>query len=159
MKTFISILTTPFKRNFTSYEGVRPIQIYLLRLVFILTFTFVGMDSWTAILTHEGEWKPLNAVAFSVWAAYSTLSVFGILKPLKMLPIIAFQIFYKTLWLMIVAYPLWIAGVLRESPVYELAFAFSWVILPIVAMPWSYFFRLFFTRSQSSAITSQIIIR
>jgi hypothetical protein len=143
MKTAMTFFSNLFDRDYHRYEGVRPIQIYLLRLVFTLTFLFVGMDSWSTIVSHEGEWKPLSAVAFSVWAAYSTLSVLGIMKPLKMLPIIAFQIFYKTIWLIIVAYPLWSSGTLHGSDIEPMTKAFLWILLPIVAMPWAYFFRSF----------------
>ena len=142
-----AFITRLFVRDFSHYEGVRPIQIYLLRLVFALTFLFIGMFSWTTIATHEGGWKPVNAVAFSVWAAYSALSFFGILKPLKMLPIIALQVFYKIIWLTIVAYPLWASGKLAGSDAEQMAKDFMWVILPIVAMPWRYFFGSFFGRS------------
>lgn len=133
-------------RDYHNYEGVRPIQIYLLRLVFGLTFVFIGMFSWTTILSFDGQWKPVNAVAFSMWAAYSTLSILGIINPLRMLPIIALQIFYKVLWLAIVAYPLWIRDELAGSDAEQMAKDFMWIVLPIVAMPWGYFFRSFFVK-------------
>lgn len=139
--TFFSRLLS---RDYKNYEGVRPIQIYLLRLVFTLTFVFIGMFSWTTIINFEGQWKPVNAVAFCMWAAYSTMSILGIIKPLKMLPIIALQIFYKSLWLSIVAYPLWVTGKLAGSGAEEMARDFMWIVLPIIAMPWGYFFRSFF---------------
>jgi len=40
-----------------------------------------------------------------------------------------------------VAYPLWIKNELAGSPAGEMANVFIWVVLPIVAMPWRYFFR------------------
>ena len=142
----LAFITRLFARDFTNYEGVRPIEIYLLRLIFALTFVFIGSFSWTTIATYEGEWKPVNAVAFSVWAAYSALSLLGILKPLKMLPIIALQMFYKIIWLVIVAYPLWTTGKLIGSDAEQMTKDFMWVILPIVAMPWRYFFGSFFRK-------------
>ena len=147
MKNAMTFFSNLFVRDYNRYDGVRPIKIYLLRLVFTLTFVFVGMDSWSTILRHNGDWKPLDAVAFSVWAAYSTLSVLGIFKPLKMLPLIAFQVFYKTVWLAIVAYPLWRSGTLIGSGVEQMVKAFMWIPLPIVAMPWGYFFVSFFRKS------------
>lgn len=143
------IITKLFARDFTNCDGVRPVQVYLLRLVFTLTFLFIGTFSWTTIIGHEGEWKPINAVAFSVWSAYSGLSFLGILKPLKMLPIIGLQIFYKVIWLTIVAYPLWRSGELVGSDAEQMTRDFMWVVLPIVAMPWRYFFRSFFDRKPS----------
>ena len=124
----------------TKYEGVRPIHIYLLRLLYILMFFVLGKDTWTQILTHKGPWDPTNAVVWCVWTAFATLAGIGIIRPLKMLPIILLEIFYKVLWLVLVAYPLWSKGTLAGSPAEGIASAFSWVILPIVAVPWGYVF-------------------
>jgi hypothetical protein len=122
------------------YEGVRRINIYLLRLVFILMFFVLGRDTWTHILNHRGLWEPINAVAWCLWTAFATLAGLGIIRPLKMLPILLLEIFYKVLWLIIVAYPLWSTGTLVGSPAEDITAAFLWVILPIVAVPWGYVF-------------------
>jgi len=128
-----------FQRD-DQYEGVRPINIYLLRLVFILMFFVLGKDTWTHVLSHRGPWEPVNAVAWSVWTAFATLAGLGIIRPLKMLPILLLEIFYKVLWLILVAYPLWSQGKLAGSPAEDITSGFLWVILPIVAVPWSYVF-------------------
>jgi hypothetical protein len=122
------------------YEGVRPIHIYLLRLVYILMFFVLGKETWTQILTHKGPWDPTSAVAWCVWTAFATLAGLGIIRPLKMLPILLLEIFYKVLWLVIVAYPLWSKGKLQGSSAEDITSAFSWVILPIVGVPWGYVF-------------------
>ncbi len=87
------------------YEGVRPINIYLLRLLYILMFFVLGKETWTHILTHQGPWDPIDAVAWCVWTAFAMLAGLGIIRPLKMLPIVLLEIFYKLLWLGLVAYP------------------------------------------------------
>ena len=129
----------PFRPS-TKYDSVRPINIYLLRLLYILMFFVLGQMTWTHILTHKGPWDPTNAVAWCVWTAFATLAGLGILRPLKFLPIILLEIFYKVLWLVVVAYPLWSRGTLAASPAADITTQFLWVILPIVAMPWGYAF-------------------
>ena len=120
------------------YDGVRPLHIYLLRLVFGLMFFVLGKDTWTHILSHRGAWEPQNAMEWCVWTAFATLAGLGLLHPLKMLPILLLEIFYKVLWLILVAYPLWSAGRLVGSPAEGTTSAFLWVALPIVAVPWGY---------------------
>ena len=127
------------------YEGVYKINIYLLRLLYLLVVIFVARDSWTVILTHQGSWDYLQAVAYCVWAAYATLSIVGLIHPLKMLPIVFFEIFYKSIWLIIVAYPLWAKNQLVGSPAEQLTYAFLWLPLPILAVPWGYAFRTYFS--------------
>lgn len=129
-----------FKPDFEHYEGVRPINIYLLRLVFALTFLFVGMDSWTSIINHTGSWDYVKAAAFCVWAAYLAISFLGLINPLKFLPLVLFMIFYKVIWLVVVAYPLWRTNQLTGSPAEEMTYSFLWVALPIIAVPWKYVF-------------------
>jgi hypothetical protein len=122
------------------YEGVRPINIYLLRLLYILMFFVLGKETWTHIFTHQGPWDPFDAVAWCVWTAFASLAGLGIIHPLKMLPMILLEIFYKVLWLILVAYPLWSKGTLTGSPAEGITSGFLWVILPIIAVPWGYAF-------------------
>jgi hypothetical protein len=131
------------KPDYERYEGVRPINVYLLRLLFLLVVVFVGSDSWSAILKHQGQWDHVRAAAVCMWAAYATLSICGLINPLRWLPIVMFEIFYKIIWLLIVAYPLWSTDRLAGSPAEGMAQAFVWVILPIVAMPWAYAFKTY----------------
>ena len=136
-------IKTIFTPNYERYEGVRPINIYLLRLFYFLMAFFVATDSWRAIITHEGPWDRFRAMALCVWAAYTTLAVFGLIHPLKWLPIMIFMIFYKSLWLMIVAYPLWREGTLANSPAAEMTYAFLGVPVAMIAVPWKYVFENF----------------
>lgn len=127
--------------DFERYEGVRRINIYLLRVLFVLMFLFLGRDAWTHVLSHRGPWDPDQAVAWCVWASFSVLALLGIFRPLKMLPLVMLEIVYKVLWLIVVAYPLWSTNQLADSPRAEhLTYVFLLVVLPIVAMPWKYAF-------------------
>lgn len=120
------------------YGGVRPVHIFLLRLVFALMFFMLGKTTWTHVLSHQGAWDPDDAMAWCVWTAFAMLAVLGLFRPLKMLPILLLEIFYKVMWLILVAYPLWKTNTLVGSPAESMAFSFSLVILPIVAVPWGY---------------------
>lgn len=132
-----------FKPDHERYQGVRPIHIYLLRLLFLLVVVFVGSDAWSALVRHQGEWDAVRAAAVCMWAAYAALSVLGFIQPLKWLPIVLFEICYKILWLVVVAYPLWSADRLSGHPAEAMTHAFVWVVLPIVAVPWGYAYRTY----------------
>lgn len=138
MGSALAYVVTP---NHAKYDGVRPLNIYLLRVFYFLMAAFVATDSWSSIITHEGPWDRFRAMAVCVWAAYATLALLGLIHPLKMLPIMIFMIFYKSLWLIVVAYPLWRNGALAGSPAEEMASVFVLVPLPALAVPWIYVFR------------------
>lgn len=66
-----------------------------------------------------------------------------------MLPLVLLEIVYKVLWLAVVAYPLWSADQLAQSPRAEhLTYVFLLVALPIVAVPWRYAFE-YYVRGRS----------
>jgi hypothetical protein len=146
---FIKYIFTP---NHLKYEGVRPINIYLLRVLYFLMFIGVGLETWSTIISHQGSWDHTKAVAFCVWAAYPTLSIFGLLKPLKWLPIVLFMIFYKTLWLIVVAYPLWQANALAGSPADEMAHVFLGAPFIALIVPWVYVFKTYVWGSKTKMV-------
>ena len=130
-----------FRRDPAHYDGVRRINIYLLRALYALMFFMLGQTTWAEILTHQGPWEPNEAMAWSVWAGFSVLAGLGILYPLKMLPILLLEIFYKVLWLVLVAYPLWAKGTLAGSPAEGITEVFFPVFLVVFIIPWGYVFK------------------
>lgn len=131
-------LKSIFAPDHVRYEGVRPINIWLLRLVYFLMAAFVAPQAWRVLITHEGPWSPTQAAAWCVWATYPTLAVLGLIHPLRMLPLMIFTIGYKSLWLFFVALPLWRTNTLWGSPAEEMTRAFMWLPLLLFAMPWKY---------------------
>ena len=125
------------------HDGVRRINIYLLRLLYVLMFFTLGQTVWTHILAHRGPWEADDAMAWSVWAAFSALAGLGIFHPLKMLPIILLEIAYKGLWLALVAYPLWRSGALDGSPDAYQSAVFAGIAFPLLVVPWGYVVRTF----------------
>lgn len=130
-------------RDWQRWDGVRPINIALLRLFYFLMAAFVATDAWRGILTHSGPWDPVRAVAICVWAAYPTLGVLGFIHPLRMLPLMLFMLLYKSIWLAVVAYPLWQSGTLWGTPTGDMAGAFVGLPIAFVAVPWGYVIRTF----------------
>jgi hypothetical protein len=137
-KRFLARLFTPDHQH---YEGVRPIQVYVLRTLYVLMFLGVGIPVWMDILRHQGPWDHVRAVAFCAWAAYPTLGLLGLRRPLQMLPLVLFMLFYKTVWLAVVAYPLWASGQLAGSPAEEMARVFRGVFFIYPLLPWGYIWR------------------
>jgi hypothetical protein len=136
MKFKTLFISDPARRH-----GVRPINVLFLYLVYGLMAIMMAPTAWASILGHQGVWDPYRAMATCVWAAYGSLALLGLLHPLRMLPIVLFMIFYKSLWLAIVAWPLWRAGALAGSPAEELTFIFLAAPLFALGLPWGYVLR------------------
>lgn len=127
-----------FQSDPQRHDGVRPVHIAGLRLLYLLMLVFVAPTAWRVLLTHQGEWAPLSAVAWSVWATYPALALFGLLQPLRWLPLLLFTLGYKGIWLAFVALPLWRAGTFEGSSAQPVAESFMALPLLALVIPWGY---------------------
>ena len=112
-------------------------RLYLMRAVFLLNFAVLGSDVWPALLNHPAPWDPVKSAAFSFWAALSLLSLLGLRYPVKMLPLLLFQMTYKVIWLLAVAFPQW-------SDFQSVALTKSMLIglvTDVLVIPWLFVFR------------------
>ncbi len=119
---------------------VSTFRLYLMRAAYLVNFVLVGFGAWPALVNHTGPWDPVRGAAFCLYAALSTLSVLGLRYPLKMTPLLLFQLFYKIVWLVAVAAPTWPAlrGATREMA--------AAAIMDLIVIPWPYVFEHFAKR-------------
>ena len=96
----------------------------------------------------------VRAIAFAVWATYPALALFGLLHPLRWLPLMFFTIGYKAIWMAFVAYPLWQAGTLWGTPTGELAGSFLGMPLLAAVVPWGYAWRTYFGWARRAGLKS-----
>ena len=132
-----------FGRDHERYEGVRRVNVYLLRVLYALMATMLAYDVWSYIFGHQGVWDNREGMVWSVWAGFSTLAILGVFHPLRMIPILLLEILYKGLWLILVAWPLWKAGTLTGSPAMATTAVFLPVVIVVLIMPWGYVVREF----------------
>lgn len=119
-------------------------RLYVLRAMFFMNFVMLGMSVWPAIFRHEGQWQPMQGVAYSVWAALSLLSGLGLRNPLKMVPLLLMQLTYKLIWMLVVAAPDW-ASVRGTALVMPMVLGF---LFDLVAIPWPYVFKNYMVRGE-----------
>jgi hypothetical protein len=148
--------THPFRSDPLRHEGVRPFNIWGLRLFYLLMLLFVAPTAWQVLLSHEGAWAPLSAVAWAVWATYPALALFGLWQPLRWLPIMFFTIGYKTIWLAFVAVPLWRAGTMEGSSAQPIAESFLALPLLALVVPWGYAWRTYVVGARPATLHTPI---
>ncbi|HEY4126960.1 MAG TPA: hypothetical protein VGN70_02840 [Gammaproteobacteria bacterium] len=139
----MSFIKKIFERDYAKYEGVRPINVYLMRVLYLLMATLLAMDVWNYVLGHQGVWTNQEAMVWSVWAGFSTLAILGVFHPLRMIPILLLEIFYKTMWLILVAYPLWRSGKFAGSSAEAMTYVFIPVVIVYLILPWGYVLRTY----------------
>lgn len=111
-------------------------RLYLLRATCLLIVAGLGFVIWPGIIHHSNAWALRHGDTSSLLAGVPALAVLGIRYPLKMLPLLLFELTWKSIWLMAIALPLWHAHQIdpqkRES---IFACGKGLVIMPIV-IPW-----------------------
>ncbi|OGU44534.1 MAG: hypothetical protein A2X68_11950, partial [Ignavibacteria bacterium GWC2_56_12] len=95
-------------------ESVSTLRLYIMRVMYLFNFVLLGSDVWPELIRHEGPWDPVRGAAYSLWATLSLLSGLGLRYPLQMLPLLLFQLVYKSIWLVAVGIPLQSAGQATE---------------------------------------------
>jgi hypothetical protein len=113
------------------------LRLNLLRSFYLLWAVGLGTLVWPKILFHTGDWQLLSGVARCLLAAMSVVALLGLRYPLKMLPMIFFEILWKCLWLVVVALPLWLAHEI-DPVTAESVKACGMVIIVPFFMPWRY---------------------
>jgi hypothetical protein len=124
----------------SSQDDVSMRRSYALRVLYLGNFVGLAVNVWPALLSPDKPVAPLPGVAFAFWAALSTLSALGLRYPLKMLPVLFMQLFYKSVWLLAVALPLWSSGQWNASAAGLFKVMVMGLIADLLVIPWPYVF-------------------
>ena len=118
------------------------LRLNLLRAAYLVLVVGLGIFIWPTIL-DPGQTLPLKSgVVVSMLGAMSALAVLGLLRPLALLPILLFEIGWKTIWLLRMALPLWLGGNLDNATtatIYECVP----IVIFIAIIPWGHVWRTY----------------
>ena len=114
------------------------LRLNLLRLCYLLLAAGLAVQFWPLLLGAITERSTDGAIVAAMLSALSLVSFLGLVAPLRMLPILLWEIAWKGIWLMSVALPKWLAGDVDPDLQANL-FAVSLVAPFVVIFPWRYF--------------------
>src|SRR5919206_2411456 len=124
-----------------SGSEVSTFRLYLLRAMYAFMFVGLALTRWPGILNPPAGISNAATVVGSVLAAISLLALLGIRYPLKMLPLLFFELLWKVLWVLMWGLPLWSSQQLAPDSEQTLISALVGVVLVPLAMPWGYVFK------------------
>jgi hypothetical protein len=84
---------------------VSTFRIYLLRGMYLFMAVGLAIFELPALL-HPENLSRLDSVVLSILAAFALLAVLGIRYPLKMLPLLFFELLWKSIWVLALGLPL-----------------------------------------------------
>lgn len=120
-------------------------QINLLRFFFLLIAVVMGSIVWKQLLFESSGWTWERGLAKSMLAALALLSLWGVRYPLQMLPLMVFELAWKTVWIASIALPAWLSGAMTKD-IEDLFYDCIGVVVIYVAIPWRYVFVRFFAQ-------------
>ncbi|HXC55901.1 MAG TPA: hypothetical protein VNU97_11450 [Rhizomicrobium sp.] len=123
----------------TAVSEVSLLRLYALRATYLLLVVGMGFQIWPAIVHHAKPWDLMHGVASCMLGAMSALAILGLRYPLRMLPILFFELVWKSTWLIAIAYPLWAAHRIDADTAETVQACLMGVIFPLV-IPWPYVF-------------------
>lgn len=117
---------------------VAPWRVNAMRFLFLLMAVIMGgMFVWPQLLFHSADWDVMRGLAKSMLAALALLSLWGVRYPMQMLPLMLYEIAWKTIWLVLIAGRAWLAG--KWTPDIEGLFQDCiGIIIAYFIVPWRY---------------------
>ena len=82
----------------------------------------------------------MNGVVRSLLATVALLALLGLRYPLQMLPLLLFELVWKSIWLLAFALPLWRAHSIDANTKDTVFACVMGIIIFPIAIPWPYLF-------------------
>ena len=116
-----------------------PFRISVMRGGYLVMVVGLAIVKWP--LLPDAHTMPLyEGVTLSLLTAMSLLALVGVFRPVRMLPVLVFEVLWKVLWLSLVALPRAVAGDMGPAFV-EVAVNCSLLVVIAAAVPWGYVWR------------------
>ena len=112
---------------------VSTFRLYLMRALYLLMFVGQGSLQWPTIIHHTNALTFWHGVGGTLLFAMALLAAY----PLKMLPLLLFELVWKSIWLIAIALPLWSAHQMDPDTLEAVPSILMGVIVPII-IPWPY---------------------
>jgi hypothetical protein len=137
MTSTAAIAATPAASDSLANE-ISLLRLHVLRATYLLLIIGLGAVILPPLVSHEPIARGvIPSLLGAVWA----LAFVGLRYPLQMLPLLMFELVWKTIWLIAYGLPQWHAG--HIPPTFAEDFqniALGVIVMPLV-IPWTYVYR------------------
>ena len=119
-------------------QDVSLLRLYVLRATYMLIVVGLAAQVWPGILSGAPNADSLRGVIDSLLGAVSLLAIVGLRYPLAMLPLLYFELVWKTIWVVAFGLPQWLAGPLSPSMAENMLACMMGVVLFPIVIPWGH---------------------
>jgi hypothetical protein len=119
-------------------------RLYLLRALYAILAIAEGSIQLRQFL-HHGHWTLPAGATHCFLLALALLSIVGVRYPLQMLPLLVYELLWKSIWLLGIALPLWLANQF-DADTRRAFFEIGPVVVLIPFIPWRYVFENYISK-------------
>lgn len=122
-------------------DEVSVVRLYVLRATYLLLVVGLGTTIWPLLLGSPEAAEHFRGVTWCLLSTVALLALLGLRYPLKLLPLLVFELIWKATWLITIGLPRQSTGQL------EGAFRETWfatlmgLVIFALAIPWGYLVR------------------
>ena len=116
-------------------------RLYLLRAMYLLIAVGLGLTLWPSMIASSGTSADSHTVVKALLGALSLLCLLGLRYPLRMLPLLIFELLWKVIWVVAFALPLWLTDRLDAYGTETLFACMMGVVLVPLVIPWGHVYR------------------
>jgi hypothetical protein len=114
-------------------------RLNLLRSGYALLVVGLGINMWPQLIAEGPQLELMHGAALSMLCAMGLLALIGLKYPLRMLPLLMFEMTWKAIWLLRIALPLWSADRLDPSFMGTVFACVIALVFPFL-IPWDHVF-------------------
>ena len=123
----------------TTTPEVSLFRLYTLRVAYFVMAAGLGVYIWPLVIHHTNELAITKGTQLALLAGLGATAALGLRYPVKMLPILLFEMVWKAIYLIAFALPLWSAHQINEAVAEDIK-AVLMVVIFIPLIPWRYLF-------------------
>jgi len=115
------------------------LRLYALRLFYFVMAAGLGVYVWPDVIHHTPEFAATQGIRCALFAGLGATAALGLRYPVRMLPILLFEVIWKAIYLIAFALPLWSAHQVTAAAAADIQAVLIVVVL-IPCVPWRYVF-------------------
>ena len=120
---------------------ISTLRLYLLRAMYLFIAVGLALTVWPDIIAPPNTVANASTVIRSLLGALAVLCVLGLFHPLRMLPVLLFELLWKIIWIVAFALRMSLHQGLDPYATETLFACLLGVVLVPLAVPWGYVFR------------------
>jgi hypothetical protein len=113
------------------------LRVMMLRAGFLIIFVGLATQIWPLLVNPPLTLPLMNGVVRSLLTSLSLLAGLGVRFPVKMLPLLLFEILWKAIWIVVFGLPQWRSGHM-SAETGQTMFECLLVIPYVFVIPWGY---------------------